>query len=153
MCIRDRSAAAPEAGATAATPADRRLKSSSQKRRSKARPLQSLCDNPGSGEDASQLVDKGFRCANFEFWPVELCLFLGAWFRPELQNRCPSSVPVRRKTGCASSRRLRPFSFLKTANRRSDTIHRSLRSDAPGQPKSLRNRRFCRVSFTRTLFW
>jgi hypothetical protein len=64
-----------------------------------------------------------------------------------------ATVPQPSKDGCASSRRLRPFSSLKTAIRRSDTIHKSPQGDAPGQPKSLRNRRFCRVSFTRTMFW
>ena len=59
----------------------------------------------------------------------------------------------RRKTVVRRPDALRPFSFLKSAIRRSDTIHKSPRGDAPGQPKSLRNRRFCRVSFTRTLFW
>ena len=147
------SVAAPEAGATAANPADRRLKSSSQRRRSKARPLQSLCDSPGSGEDASQFVDKRSRCATFRWWAVELRAFLDAWFRPELLIRRSATVPQPSKDGCASSRRPRPFSSLKTAIRRSDTIHKSPRGDAPGQPKSLRNRRFCRVSFTRTLFW
>merc|ERR1712230_178625 len=77
-------------------------------------------------------------------WVVELRAFLDAWFRPELQIRRSATVHQPSKDGCASSRRPRPFSSLKTAIRRSDTIHKSPRGDAPGQPKSLRNRRFFR---------
>merc|ERR1711939_1192452 len=53
--------------------------------------------------------------------------------------------------GCAVEVR-GPLNSVKADSTGSDasaTVHKSLReSDAPGQPKSLRNRRFCRVSST-----
>merc|ERR1711908_57328 len=58
-------------------------------------------------------------------WAVELRSFLDVWFWPELWIRRFATVPESSKDGCASSRRPRPFSSLKTAIRRSDTIHKT----------------------------